>query len=362
MIIISDRHSVISKIYQDNNMNYSIKQIAGIILILLASNVLAQDYPLILDKQGTFKILDWGVYDHYDCGFSKAETNANYLKLVELTDAIRGNPVLQTMKGFDSQARLYAMYCDKKSGYGIPSQISLEFCYYYLNKGKEEKAVIEPPNWYIQVNKLTSGMAHGFNYTAHPSGKAKPGFDPAKWETVASKVKEIFFTPGEKENLAPGIDRYAKETVIIYNPSRPAYWIPVTIGEAFGLLLDYWKMEPDHVLSDMMLEMIENEYSQFSESERDGNAYGAGGQDSRGVFSRIGTDNTQSPLMRVNPEYWNKKLPRSAIQILSFNLLYDKDRYKREAEEGLKYNSGGYHVSRFLEALEIKTLLPVIDQ
>lgn len=342
-------------------MNYIVRQITGIILILLISSIYAQESPLLLDKQGTFKIIDWGVYTHYDCGFTKTETSANYLKLVEITDVVRNNPVLQTPKGFDSQARLYARNCDKKFGYGIPCEISFEFCYFFTNKGKEIKADIEPPNWDVQVNQLRPVLGKGFDYIANtPSGKTKPGFDMVKWETAASKVREMFYTPGKKENLEPGIDRYADETVIIYNPNRPDYWIPVTIREAFGLLLNYWKMEPNQATCDMMVKAFEDEYALYSESERNGNAY-LGGRGQSPV-SGIGNDNTQTQVMRVNPEYWDKSLPRSAIQILSFLCLMDKDRYKREAEEQLGYNDGSYHLTRFLEALDIKTLIPVIDK
>jgi len=45
----------------------------------------------------------------------------------------------------------------------------------------------------------------------------------------------MFYMPGKKETIGKGIDRYNRETVIIYNPDRPAYWLPVSIREAFRL-------------------------------------------------------------------------------------------------------------------------------
>jgi hypothetical protein len=36
------------------------------------SSVAQKDPALILDHPGIFKLIDWGVYTHYNCGFTKA--------------------------------------------------------------------------------------------------------------------------------------------------------------------------------------------------------------------------------------------------------------------------------------------------
>jgi hypothetical protein len=68
------------------------------------------------------------------------------------------------------------------------------------------------------------------------------------------------------------------------------------------------------------------------------------------------------PVVRLNPEYWNKKLPRSSIQILVFNRLTDTTRYTKKKEESLKLGAPGYSLDRFLEAFDITTLVPAIDK
>jgi len=111
----------------------------------------------------------------------------------------------------------------------------------------------------------------------------------------------------------------------------------------------------------MITGMMEAEYAKFSETERDGWAYN-NTYDERSPVLQITPISGPQPAVRLNPEYWNKKLPRSAIQILTFNRLTDTKRYTTEKEEWLKHNAAGYSLSRFLEALDINSLVPAIDK
>ena len=79
-------------------------------------------------------------------------------------------------------------------------------------------------------------------------------------------------------------------------------------------------------------------------------------------ISKIGNDPDGDPIMRANPAYWNKSLPRSDIQILSFYYPADRDFLRKKKEERLKDNDGEYHISRFVESLDINTLVPLIDK
>ncbi len=121
----------------------------------LKFSVYAQkDYPLITDHPGTFQLIDWGVYTHWNCGFTKTETSANYQKIITITDLVRKNPVFIYQKGFDCETYVYAINCPDKSGYGIPGELSFGFEDWFMNKGKPAKYKIEPPSWKIQLNHL----------------------------------------------------------------------------------------------------------------------------------------------------------------------------------------------------------------
>ena len=317
----------------------------------------AQESRLLLDKPGKYKMKYYNVYNQNDCNFTKVETSANYQKLLTLTDAIRRNPVLADLKGFDCVASKTSLSCNPLYDYGIPSQIWIDFCSWSLENGKEVCWTDEPPEWSVDVNCLRTFGVSGFNVTTDVPSNPKQGFTVDKWEKAADKVNELFFQPGKKEALFKGIDRYKGESVIIYNPDRPAYWLPVTIREAFALLFDYYRLGPDQTTSESILNILNQEYARFSEAERESIAH----FDS-GFISDISTDSTGMPLMRLNTAYWNKTLPRSAIQFLSFYCPGDKDYIMNEKAEHLKNNEGTYHVSRFIEALDISILVHIIEK
>lgn len=103
-----------------------------------------------------------------------------------------------------------------------------------------------------------------------------------------------------------------------------------------------------------MTNFLEPQFTQYSEGDMDGYAYnGMGG---------VGPDASQVQVMRINPEYWDKNLPRSAIQIIAFNCPEDRNYLQNEMDEKKMHNGGSYHIERFLLELNIKDLMQVIDK
>lgn len=343
------------------------KTIKVLLLILISchSNMKAQYSSLLLDKPGIFKVIISGVYtnstEYGGNKFTKTETDANYKKLIAVTEVIHQNPVMSNLKGFDCDARLFVDYYNPKYGYGIPCEMRFMFCAWFLGKDKEWRWTIEPPHWDIKVNSIRPIVdACGFDLrTSRPDRITNPKYNEEKWEIASEKVREIFCVTKKKETLGKGIDRYGGETVIIYNADREPYWLPVTVREAFELFLGFWRLDPNQAVIDLTVKMLEEEYASFSESERD--MYAFFSLKSR-PLSRIGNDPDGDPIMRANPAYWNKNLPRSAIQILSFYYPSYLDFYRKEKEELLKNNQGTYHINRFVEGLDINTLAPLIDK
>jgi hypothetical protein len=221
---------------------------------------------------------------------------------------------------------------------------------------------MEPPSWSIMVNSLDNVFGGNFSLGASkPTEKPKEGFNYEKWKSVSDKLHDIIYLPGQKEELGNGIDRYESELIVVYNPERPPYYQPVKFRELAELLIEYWKLHPEKFQSELMLQYLEAEYAQIPESERDGWAYN-NTYDERCPFLKITPVPGPQPVVRLNPEYWNKKLPRSAIQILTFNCLTNTQIYTKAKEEWLKKNAAGYSLQRFLEAFDINTLVPAIDK
>ena len=333
------------------------KVIIALVLGLLHSFAFTQE-KLLLEKPGAYQLKYFNSFEQDACNFTKDEKAANYQKLMALLEVLRKNPVIEEPRGFDCIIDKTRGKCIPNADYGITCQIWINFCSWSLEDGKEVCWSNEPPQWYMNVNRLRTLGAAGFNETTDEPSNPKPGFSMEQWEKSADKVNELFYPPEEKEIVQPGLDRYKGDFIVVYNPDRPAYWVHVTIREVFALLYDYWRKHPVQATSEMMVKFLDKEYAVFSESELDGFAYFG---DSNSIF-RIGKDNTQLPVMHINTAYWNKNLPRSAIQFLSFNYPGNKKYLRSEKERQLSENSGYYHKSRFLEALDLTLFLGVIDR
>jgi len=312
------------------------------LLIVLQSGIFAQELPLLTEKQGTFEILRRTDYVGYDCGFTKAEITANLERITGLITVVRQNPVLTDLKGYDGRARIYNVNCKYPGAYGIPSRISFEFASWYrLKDGTPARGLIEPPEWSLYINQAIPGWGASYGQDA------KHGY---------------FTAPLRKKNPEPGIDVYDGEWFVIYDPSRPAYWIPVTVNEAFAAVRESMNSEKDEVAAAYLKEYVEKEYSEIPESDRDRPAYfgggvsrvssepGYGGQDS--IFPRI---------VRVNPEYWNRDLPKSAIQLINFNSIQNKEYLKKIKEEYLQNNSTSYNVKRFEESYDMDDIRKLVQ-
>ena len=119
--------------------------------------------------------------------------------------------------------------------------------------------------------------------------------------------------------VEPGIDVYDGEWFIIYDPSRPPYWITVTVNEAFAAVRESMSKWEDDYGTRMQKEFVEKEYAEIPESERDKPAYFGGGISRVTHKPGYGDQDSIFPrIVKVNPDYWNRELPKSAIQIINF--------------------------------------------
>ncbi len=323
------------------------KLVIGFILLTsLLSGLTAQELPLLTEKQGTFQILSRTDYVSYDCGYTKAEVAANLQRITDLVTVVRKNPVLTDLKGFEGRARIYNLDCKQIGGYGIPARISFEFASWIRKKdGTPVMNLIEPPEWSLYINQ------------------AKPGWGAS----YLHDAKHGYFTaPLEKRTPEPGIDVYDGEWFVIYDASRPPYWIPVTVNEAFAAVRENSKKEKNEIAAQYLNEFIEKEWNEIPEDYRDKPAYFGGGISRVTHKPGYGDQDSIFPrIVKVNPEYWNRELPKSAIQIINFNSIQRKDYLRKLMEEYLDNNSISYNVKRFevsFDMGEIRRLLPLIGK
>ncbi|MDZ7613794.1 MAG: hypothetical protein U5K51_08910 [Flavobacteriaceae bacterium] len=168
------------------------------LLLSSATCSIAQELPLILDKQGTFEMLNRTDYTMPDFGYSKTDVTANLQEIKELVSSVRKNQVLTEMMGFDGRARIYTVSMQEENSYGLPSRISFEFAAWYRQKeGTPARGLIEPPEWSVYINVMKPGWASGFS------------------------VKPEFFAVPEKKKPSHRESTYADgERYVIYDPGR----------------------------------------------------------------------------------------------------------------------------------------------
>lgn len=295
------------------------KLIALLTALVLNISLFAQPekIPYLGDKPGTFEILSRTDYSR-SLKFTPAEMTANLERIRELVSIVRQDPVLTEIKGFMGRARIYDISGTQKCTYGVPARISFEFSDYFYSRGKILFNTIEPPEWTILLNQM-SGYWYGFN-----------------------TEKCMFTTPFRKETIAPGVDVYDNFTFVIYDPSRPPYWLPVTVEEAFAVAREDAKREKDEITAKYINDFVEKEWAAISPANLKNQAYFGGGITRVSDASGFGDQkNLFPPIVKVNPDYWNKNLPKSAIQFIVLTMSMDKKYMQSEYESCVKHQYYG---------------------
>jgi hypothetical protein len=259
-------------------------------------------------------------------------------------------PMLTNPQGYDMLATTYGQF-DKyykmnKCNYGLRDEMHFSFQLFYSNNGKW---TIEPPAYSFEINNTESG---------HPQNNIVSWFDESKDEpalekainAAAVKMNGIFPVFEFIKQIGPGIDLYreaegaAPHHVIIYDPERPQYWIPVTVKELANIYLEYYSLNQKLEIDQLLLQELKNEIANIPPEELNAKAHL--GHESNIVFringkedGLIGTEKG-FPLMRFNPEYWDRTRPISEIQFMTF---YYPQMTDAQMDESYKNNGHPYY-------------------
>ena len=297
------------------------KNFALVLMFCIVLPLRAQQEDLS-QRPGTFEILSRTDYAAGECGFTRADMAANFERVKEIIAVVRQNPVLSDIKGFAGRARLHtmSMTCLRDVWYGVPVRIAFEICTFFYNKdGKVVYNTIEPPSWSLYTNEFIPG-----------------------WSDTFDRAHSYFTMPLKKKTVEPGIDVYDGECWVLYNPDRPPYWIPVTVEEAFRAAREFAAKETDEYTATLNKQFLDAEWAAFSEEDRKKPAFYGGG------LSRVsaspgydGQDSIFPQIMKVNPAYPDRTLPRSAIQFIWFQSVQNKQYMKKELDQCREYMKKG---------------------
>jgi hypothetical protein len=335
-----------------------------VVLFICRIETLAQEEFLLTEKPGTFKttynITNGNGADYYGekTDYTRLEIESSKKNNDRLIEIFRRVPVLSVNKGFDAIAYVNQDIMNTKFGYGMPNTLTFFLETWSMKKGKEVKWTVEPPQFRLELNKPQLFCSSGFNVSNNSSSSTRtnPDFIEEACDKATVALRELFFKPPGKQEIAPGIERYG-DTYILYNPERPHFWVQVTIREVYRRIMDYWRFQPDNLTKESMLTETEKQFSQYTEAEKNGFAY-RGGKD---LINKLGSEKNDMPVMLPNPEYWNRSLPRYAIQFLTIEIPDDAT-IKQKIEKSWNNADGYYYVYKIFSELNINNLTEIIDK
>ena len=343
-----------------------IKQLAiiTIIFILSASAKAQNPSDFLPDKPGK-----WSYSSNIKTpGVEVVAFNKNLATVAEWFH--QNVPMLKNPVGYDLLAKSFGIsnddYIKNAANYGLRSEMVFAFQLFLSDLSRGGKWTVEPPEYTFYINNTETG--HGtnpnyehfdaayFNYT-HPDSKYKfTSADEKAINNAVNQLNGIFAVfPFDKE-IAPGVHIYNESVggnfyhVIVFNPERPPYWIPVTLKELAEIHLDYYTSQKDEFL----LPQLKKEIAELSDEELNAPTYF--GHDSHYVL-RANGKNEGMQLMRFNPEYWDKTLPPSAIQFMTFGYLEMTDYY---IEEFYKNNGHPNYPALLMNSFNLEELAGLI--
>lgn len=246
-------------------------------------------------------------------------------------------PILTSPKGFDLDVCAYGSWDDKYKlrhcNYGQRGELNFNFLMFY-SKGGQWK--IEPPHWSFDINNTETG--HGTNSNLLGWDNTK---DPASLEKpmnkAAADLNDLFRVFPFVREIAPGVRLFGDGNLIVFNPDRPPFWIPVTVREVVEMKLAYYKFKEVDLLP-----YLKEEIAKLTEEDMNSLAYS--GNDELFILKvhpKMGNQELEygGQIMRFNPEYWDRSLPPSAIQFMTF--WYPE---KSEAETDEFFTNNGHPI------------------
>jgi hypothetical protein len=239
-------------------------------------------------------------------------------KIDTIAETFHQNPVLKNPVGFDPSLNVL-VWPDDKVGFKtislanaiIEYRIAIQFCPLFRDEsGNVKKHCMEVTSCDIHVNQPKATTERYLNYQGD-------GYHE-ELSVAAGRLSRLFVKPLVARELAEGVTAYQSGIIIISDPKRP-YWIPVTVGELFELLLNYYELDykfnqKEGVL--YVIDVIKNERAAYSPEELKLPAY----FDNK-YISYITKNVNENQYVRFNPDYFDKSLPRTSIQLIAVHTL-----------------------------------------
>lgn len=266
-------------------------------------------------------------------------------------------PILSDPKGFDLDVCAYGIWDDKyklqSCNYGQRGELNFNFLMFLSNGGQWK---VEPPHWSFDINNTETGHGTNSNLPGWDNTKDPESFEK-QMNKAAADLNDLFRVFPLVRDIASGVRLYGDGKLIVFNPDRPPFWIPVTVREIANMKLAYYSLK-DKIL----LPELKEEIAKLTDTDLNALAYS--GNDelfALNVHPELEDKNREEggQIMRFNPDYWDQSLPRSAIQFMTF---YFPERSQVEAEEFFTNNGHPIIGDVIMKSIKLEDLAGLIMQ
>ncbi len=272
-------------------------------------------------------------------------------------------PMLTNPKGFDLLAASFGIWDDdykrNACNYGMRSEMNFDFQLFLSDLARGGKWVVEPPHYSFYINNTEGG--HGTNpnwkYFSEqeydPRGEKKYSANQQKAiNDAVTKMNGVFAVYPFIKEFAPGIKLFGGGNLIVFNPERPDFWLPVTMREMVDMYLEYYTLQKD----EFTLPYLRKEIEGISVEEMNAPAFS--GSDNRDIL-RFNGKAEGLQFMRFNPEYWDRSLPPSAIQFVT---LYYSEFSQKDKDEHFKNNGYPIYGNLIMHSIKLEDLAGLITK
>ncbi|HSO77537.1 MAG TPA: hypothetical protein VLQ76_03145, partial [Bacteroidales bacterium] len=278
-------------------------------LLMILQPLCAQVDHYLPDKPGEWKPANRFVNDNCTV---LTEKSAYLATMISLTEWIhRNNEVVVKPVGFDAQVNLTqpchpVVNNSAYRGHGYQGEIGIHFQLLFLNSDTRKEDVWENycPTFSLDINNPIRDISNHYDETGFQTGDP-PQFKQPLEKALENLKKYYNVSPVEKE-VVPGVRIYTNGYLLVFNPDRPEYWIPVTVKEVMEAKLAYYKVKkemdeiknskalqewaklgfvPENSIKVSAYDMIKKEYDSFTPEELNSHAFYNGGDESISCIS-----------------------------------------------------------------------------
>lgn len=291
-----------------------------VIFIILPLIIFAQDkWHLLPERSGkwtySYHNEPYGPNAEKNYKLTPTELTTIKQKLATLAEALHKNPEVSNPVGYDAVATGSLYGYDETAPRTSFTQAEINLKFYSLwgdNAGNVKRYWGEAPDIDCYINNIRP-LACSFLLKF-----LEPEYEKdVEYKNSAQKLKEIFIRPEITKEIAPGITAYADGTIVISNPDKP-YWIPVNIGQLYDLNIACSKpsdIKYNAPQGQGVWEVLKTEKESLSPKILEMPAYY--GKMFQNSILQLSNIENHFPYMRLNPDYFDKSLPKSAIQIIT---------------------------------------------